>query len=240
MAKSLQDLSDSELIDVANQLVGAMTANPPVYGTSAPKIAALDALRVTFDTDVTAQVAAAAASKAATATKEGSRRPLIDAMRSHRDTAKASGATEAQMAATALPFGGEKVPPTATVPVGSVDTRDRLRHTRRWVEASTPDNKRRPRGAIGAEIFVKIDGPPPTYEKQCTFLTLNSPPARGGVAVFRRRGGGSTPYVAEYDGADAGKMAHYMLRWRHARWLHRPPGAKPSAPRSRDSYRCSL
>ena len=24
----------------------------------------------------------------------------------------------------------------------------------------------------------------------------------------------NTPYVAEYDGADAGKMAHYMLRWR--------------------------
>ena len=198
MAKSLQELSDSELIDVANQLVAAMSANPPAYGTSAPKIAALDALRVTFDTDVTAQVAAAAASKAATATKEGSRAPLVNAMRGHRDTAKASGATEAQMAATALPFGGEKVPPTATVPAGSVDTSQRLRHTISWTDAAAPDNKRRPRGAMGAEIYVKLDGPPPTDQTQCTFLTVDS----------------ATPYVAEYDGADAGKMAHYMLRWR--------------------------
>ena len=175
-----------------------MTADPPAYGTTAPQIAALSALIGTFDTDVTAQVAAVAASKAATATKEGSRTPLITAMRGHRDTAKASGATEAQMAATALPFGGEKVPAASTVPAGSVDTSQRLRHTISWTDAAAPDNKRRPRGAMGAEIYVKLDGPPPTDEKQCTFLTVDS----------------ATPYVAEYDGSDAGKMAHYMLRWR--------------------------
>jgi hypothetical protein len=198
MAKSLQDLSDSELIDVANQLSSAMASDPAGYGTTAPQIAALNALITTFDTDVTAQVAALAASKAATATKEASRSPLVAAMRGHRDTAKASGATEAQMAATALPFGGEKVPPAATVPAGSVDTSDRLRHTISWTEATSPDNKRRPRGAMGAEIYVKIDGPPPTDEKQCTFLTVDA----------------ATPYVAQYDGTDAGKMAHYMMRWR--------------------------
>ena len=175
-----------------------MTPNPAAYGTTAPQIAALSTLMDTFDNDVTAQVAAAAASKAATATKEGSRAPLVAAMRGHRDTAKASGATEAQMAATALPFGGEKVPPSATVPAGSVDTSQRLRHTISWTDAAAPDNKRRPRGAMGAEIFVKIDGPPPTDEKQCTFLTVDA----------------ATPYVAQYDGTDAGKMAHYMLRWR--------------------------
>ncbi len=198
MAKSLQDLSDSELIDVANQLVNALTADPAAYGTTVPQITVLDTLASTFDADVTNQVAALAASKAATATKEGSRAPFVAAMRGHRDTAKAAGATEAQMAATALPFGGEKVPPTATVPAGSVDTSERLRHTISWTEATTPDNKRRPRGAMGAEIFVKLDGPPPTDEKQCTFLTVDS----------------ATPYVAQYDGTDAGKMAHYMLRWR--------------------------
>lgn len=198
MAKSLQDLSDSELIDVANQLSAAMTADPPAYGTTPAQITALNTLISTFDTDVTAQQAAIAASKAATATKEGSRAPLVAAMRGHRDTAKASGATEAQMAATSLPFGGEKVPANATTPAGAVDTSERLRHTISWTEATTPDNKRRPRGAMGAEIYVKIDGPPPTDEKQCTFLTVDA----------------ATPYVAQYDGADAGKMAHYMMRWR--------------------------
>ncbi|MFZ1701239.1 MAG: hypothetical protein WBO10_14850 [Pyrinomonadaceae bacterium] len=195
---SIQDLSDSELINVANQLISTMTADPAAYGTTAPQIASLTTLTTTFDTDLTAQVAAIAASKASTATKEGSRRPLVDAMRGHRDTAKASGASEAQMAATALPFGGEKVPPTATVPVGAVDTRNRLQHTISWTEATTPDNKRRPRGAMGAEIYVKLDGAPPIDEKECTFVTVDS----------------ATPYVAQYDGANAGKMAHYLMRWR--------------------------
>lgn len=198
MAKNLQNLSDSELIDVANQVAGALTADPPAYGTTPAQITALGTLISTFETDVTEQVAAVAASKAATLTKEGSRAPLVAALRGHRDTAKANGATLAQMAATGLPSGGETAPPSATVPSGSVNTSQRLRHTISWTEASTPNNKRHPRGAMGAEIFVKIDGPPPTDQSQCTFLTVDS----------------ASPYVAEYDGGDAGKMAHYMMRWR--------------------------
>ena len=198
MAKSLQDLSDSELLDVATQLIVAMSADPPAYGTTSAEIGTLDGNKDTFNTDVTARVATDAADRAAVATKNASRRVLIDRMRGHRDTAKAGGATEAQMAATALPFGGEKVPANATTPVGSVDTSQRLRHTISWFEATTPDNRRRPRGAMGAEIYVKLDGPPPVDEKECTFLTVDS----------------ATPYVAQYAGSDAGKMAHYMMRWR--------------------------
>ena len=198
MAKSLQDLSDSELIEVANQLSAAINADPGAYGTTPAQVTVLNMLINTFDTHVSEQIAAQAAAKAATAAKESSRAPLINAMRNHRDTAKAAGATEAQMAATALPFGGDKVPANATVPVGSVDTRNRLQHTISWTDAAAPDNKRRPRGAMGCEIFVKLDGPPPTDEKECTFLTVDA----------------ATPYLAVYEGADAGKMAHYMLRWR--------------------------
>lgn len=198
MATTLQNLSDSELIEVANQQITAMNTDPAAYGTTPQAVAALGTLRDTFDADVTAQVAAEAAKIAATATKDASRTPLINAMRGHRDTAKAAGASSAQMAATGLPVGGDKAPPTATVPAGSVDTSKRLRHTIHFVEATTPDNKRRPRGAMGCDIFVKIDGPPPTDVSQCTYLATDS----------------ATPYTVEYDGTDAGKMAHYMLRWR--------------------------
>jgi hypothetical protein len=51
---------------------------------------------------------------------------------------------------------------------------------------------------MGAEIWVKIDGTPPGSEKDCTFLAVDS----------------ATPYVAEYDAAEGGKTAHYMIRWR--------------------------
>ena len=36
--------------------------------------------------------------------------------------------------------------------------------------------------ALGADIYVKLDGPPPTDASQCTFLTTDS----------------KTPYMAEY------------------------------------------
>jgi hypothetical protein len=44
---------------------------------------------------------------------------------------------------------------------------------------------------------VKIDGPPPGDEKDCQFLALDR----------------NTPYLMEYDASQAGKTAHYMLRW---------------------------
>ena len=198
MAKSLHSLSDAELIAVAEQTIAAITGTPADYGLVAADVTELTTLTNTFDTDVTAQIAAQAAAKAATQTKEASRTPLENKLRLVRDSAKTKGASDAEIAATAIPIGGEKVPPSATVPAASVDTSERLRHTISWAEAATPDNKRKPRGVMGAEIYVKLDGPPPTDEKQCTFVTVDS----------------ATPYTAEYDGADAGKMAHYMIRWR--------------------------
>ncbi len=48
---------------------------------------------------------------------------------------------------------------------------------------------------MGAE--AKFDAPPPTNENECTFLTL----------------GAFTPYAKDYTGADAGKKAHYLIRW---------------------------
>ena len=198
MPAGLSGLSDTELVVVTAQVISVMTANPAPYGVTPAEIAALGALRISFDGDLAAQMAAIAAAKAATATKEAARTPLVAALRTRRDMARASGATEAEMAALGLPSGGPPPPPTATIPMASVDTSERMRHTISWVDAATPGNKRRPRGAMGVEIYLKLDGPPPTDETQCTFLTVDS----------------KTPYMAAYDGADAGKMAHYMLRWR--------------------------
>ena len=50
---------------------------------------------------------------------------------------------------------------------------------------------------VGCEIWVKVDGPPPTSEKDCTFLSLDT----------------KSPYVADFEATEANKTAHYMLRW---------------------------
>jgi hypothetical protein len=198
MADSLSNASDTELAAIAAQVVLAAAPTPAMYGTTAAVITALDAKKDTFQADLDAHIAAQAAAKAATATKEASRALLIEALRSLRNVAKAASVSDAAMNALGIPVGNTVDPPAATVPVGSVDTSERLRHTISWTDAASPGIKRRPRGAIGAELWHKIDGPPPTDEKDCTFLTLDT----------------ATPYVAQFDGSQAGKMVHYMLRWR--------------------------
>jgi len=53
---------------------------------------------------------------------------------------------------------------------------------------------------MGCEIWVKVlpaGEAPPTSADELSFVTLDTP----------------TPYIAEYDGKDGGKTAHYMLRW---------------------------
>jgi len=198
MAKSLTNLSDAELITVANQVAIAVVT-PSDYGTTGPALAALGAATTTFTNDVATQQSTQAAAKAATATKSASRDVLEDLLRSFRSTANGHGATEAQMTATGIPSGtSTPVPSNATIPVANIDTSNRFQHNISWAEATTPDNRKKPRGVMGADIYCKIDGPPPTDSSECNFVTTDS----------------ATPYLITYSAEETGKMAHYMLRWR--------------------------
>lgn len=198
MPDSLSGASDTELLAIAAQVLSVVDPNPAAYGTTATVVSALDTKKDVFNTDLTAHTAAQANARSKTETKNTSRTDLIEALRSLRNVAKAAGTSEAAMDALGIPQPSFSAPATVTVPIGKVDTRERLRHTINWADADSPDNKRRPRGTMGAEIWVKLDGPPPTDESQCSFLTLDS----------------ATPYLAEFDGGNAGKMAHYLMRWR--------------------------
>lgn len=85
-------------------------------------------------------------------------------------------------------------------PVVVVDFSKRLRHVIRFGDERTPTRRARPRGALGAEVWVKVSPPgadPPADPAELTFLSLATRP----------------PAIAEYTGADAGKTAHYLLRW---------------------------
>jgi phage major head subunit gpT-like protein len=53
---------------------------------------------------------------------------------------------------------------------------------------------------MGCEIWVKVSAvgeAAPSSADELSFLSLDT----------------ASPYVAEYDGANGGKTAHYMLRW---------------------------
>lgn len=54
---------------------------------------------------------------------------------------------------------------------------------------------------IVVETWVKMDGPPPVDPGELTFLAVDT----------------RAPYTRDYDGAQGGKPAHYMLRWVNSR-----------------------
>lgn len=85
-------------------------------------------------------------------------------------------------------------------PIGAVDTSQRLRHEIRFADESTPTRKAKPAGIMGCEIWVKVAAPgeaAPTGPEGLSFVAMDT----------------ASPYIAEYDGANGGKTAHYMLRW---------------------------
>ncbi len=92
-------------------------------------------------------------------------------------------------------------PIPVTRPVVSVDTSQRLRHTIAFADELTPTSKAKPDGVRGAQLWIKIGDPAPVGPSELTFLATDT----------------RTPYVAAFDGADANKVAHYMLRWESTR-----------------------
>jgi len=91
-------------------------------------------------------------------------------------------------------------PPT-TRPVVTVDVSQRLQHTIDFTDESTPTLRAKPAGVLGAEIWVKVDGPPPSDPSQLTVLAVDT----------------RAPYTRDYDGAQGSTPAHYMLRWINSR-----------------------
>lgn len=85
-------------------------------------------------------------------------------------------------------------------PVATVDTRQRLQHTISFVDENTPGSRAKPAGVSGCEVWMKI-GTAPTDPSELTFLAIDT----------------RSPYTAVFDGADGGKIAHYMLRWVNTR-----------------------
>ena len=104
--------------------------------------------------------------------------------------------------------------------MATVDAGERLRHPRpvasgsasragtiEFSDESTPTRKAKPAGVLGAEIWVKIGPTPPVDPGELTFLAVDT----------------RTPYMTEFDGAEGGKTAQYMLRWINSKAETGPP-----------------
>ena len=104
-------------------------------------------------------------------------------------------------------------PVPTTSPVGTVDFSVRGQHTINFTDEATPRSKAKPAGVHGCEIWAKVGGEAPKDASELVYLATDT----------------ATPYVAKYEGKQAGIMVYYWLRWVNTRGEHGPWSAPISS-----------
>ena len=180
---------------------GTHTAELGIDATDVTPIAGnLTAFISSMSANVTAQQAAQSARQAKDASRDTLESAIRQLVRQLQASTEVDDAERAALGITVPDSMPSAAPGVDTRPIGSVDTSQRLRHEIRFSDDATPTRRAKPAGVMGCEIWVKVAAPadpPPTGEADLSFVTLDT----------------ASPYIAEYDGADGGKTAHYMLRW---------------------------
>lgn len=179
--------------------------SPSIFGFLPADVTTLGNLTTGFNDARNTSDVAQAQAQAANADKEEARRLVEDFVRSRvaqiQTLPAVSDSDRNLLGITVRSSTRTAVGPPTTKPVATVDTNQRLQHTINFVDELTPNTRARPDGVKGCEIWVKVDGPPPTDPSELRYLATDT----------------RTPYQADYDGDQGGKIAHYMLRWVSAR-----------------------
>jgi hypothetical protein len=194
-----------------------VVANVAALGVDPLDAASLNSARNSWTSAFIALGTAQASAQSARQTKDDSRDGLESAVRALvRQLQSNPAVTDAQRQAMGITVYDATRSATAsptTRPLVTVDSSQRLRHVIAFVDEATPTKKAKPAGVMGAEIWVKIGDPVPINPSELSFLSVDT----------------RTPYSADFDGADGGKTAHYMLRWTNARGEQGPWSETASA-----------
>jgi hypothetical protein len=193
--------SDAELLVWANNYNNQLKNSATGFGLNSTNSNDIDTAFGSFQTAFDEYVSAQATAKSKLEAKDDARNNLVNLIREQSRIVQAtSSVTNQQKASLGLTIkDGTRTASSkpTTRPTATVDTSKRLQHTITFRDESTPTSRAKPKGVLGCEIWVKIGGNAPLDESECQFLSLDT----------------ASPYVAEYDGAKAGQMAHYILRW---------------------------
>ena len=156
--------------------------------------------QATYAQHVQKQAAAAAATQQKDEARAAYEAAAREAARAIQGYPGATDADRAAMGITVRQTGRTPTPTPTSAPLARIEVRDRLRHTIRFTDSSSPTRRAKPKGTLGAELRLNLvhAGPPtPTDPNALQFLSL----ATDGSAT------------AEFDSKDGGKTAVYMLRW---------------------------
>ncbi|MBD0372172.1 MAG: hypothetical protein ICV60_15125 [Pyrinomonadaceae bacterium] len=196
---------DAEFNNWQANFISYLNSHMAELGLSAADLSLLTAAQLQWANTFSALLATQAAANAAIQNKNNARDSFETALRSMvRRMQGLPTVTEAMRAEMNISLrettrAAAGVPTTR--PVASVDTSQRLRHTINFVDEATPTKRSKPDGVMGCEIRVKVGGDAPAGPTGLQFLGIDT----------------RTPYTSEYEGEDAGKIAHYMLRWVNTR-----------------------
>jgi hypothetical protein len=177
-------------------------ANFAALGLTSAQTTQLDTLWSTNWTSAYAgHVTAQAAAKSATASKDAARLALEAFVRQLAGQIQSNPAvTNAQRESLGITVRSGSRTPTPAItsrPTIKVDISQRLQHTIRVSDESTPLSRAKPKAAFGFELYCKKGGTPPASIADCDFL---------GVIT-------NSPNVEEFTAADAGITIHYIARW---------------------------
>lgn len=149
---------------------------------------------------ITAQAAAEAATETKNEARSAFEKVAREAARAIQCYPATTDSDRATMGITVAKTGRTPSSTPTTKPIARVDLAQRLRHTLRFSDETTPTRRARPAGAIGAEVrltLVNPGQPTPTNPDALNYLTL----ATDGEAE------------ASFKSEEGGKTAVYMLRW---------------------------
>ena len=202
MAKDYIPHGDDEFNAWQANFVTYANANLANLGLTILDLTSIFSAQAAWTPSLTAHVAAQANAQSARATKDANRTALevlIRALVRRLQASPSVSDAEREALGITVPDLGAATPTTR--PLCQVDASQRLRHTIDFADENTPTRKAKPAGVMGAEIWVKIGPTPPVDPGELTFLAVDT----------------RSPYTADFDGADGGKQAHYMLRWVNTR-----------------------
>lgn len=201
MATDYIPASDADFDAWQQNLVNYVVANAAALGVPPADVTSIQGFNGSWGTKYPAANTATASANAATQEKndcrsdfEGFLRPFVGRIQS------SSSITDAQRQALAITVRSTSrtaVAAPTSKPVATIDTSQRLRHTINFVDETTPTSRAKPEGVQGCEIWMKIGDPAPAGPNDVHYLALDT----------------RTPYTVEFEAADAGKTAYYMLRW---------------------------
>jgi hypothetical protein len=192
--------ADDQFNEFLPKLVQAALANAAVLKLSQADVQVLSGFPTKWNADYPAHLAAQAAAKAATATKDATRKAIDAGLRPYvaqwQANPEVTDALRALLGITIAKTTHTPAPVPSTRPELNADTSQRLQITLHFHDAGSV-HKAKPAGVRGCQIWEQIGGTPP--------LDLTGMSFFGTVT--------RTPGILPFHAADAGKTVYIIARW---------------------------